>query len=1012
MGNLKNRLASFEWTSRKIIILTLSLGLIIVLLLSVFSGNTDVERLREDILGQYSYETIANKNNDLREEIKSYTEVRETWLEDTSFAEETVHVDEKNVIDMDGVLTVDESYGETERVVTLDNGQFVHYEVEVEETGLYRISLDYLIESNAIVAPEMNLYVNGETPYIEALNIIMYPLWERIERTDENRYDRYGDELLPYNDYVRRWQNMTLFDAGYFQETGLFVRLEEGVNDVVFEVENSPVSLGKITFGPSTDLPSYASYRATEPLDEGDEPVRLDLEAEAFTYKNALNVKATSVVSPDVSPYRFNRKFLNILDGYSFDDGGSAVTYVFEIDQAGYYEIALKYMQNFKDRIPSYRDILIDGVIPFAEFEGYPFHYTKSWKNEVLSHEGEVLSVYLSEGRHTLTLRVNSSAVREIKEAIEDLMQDITMLSLEIMKLTGGKKDEYRTWNLETYIPSIKEDLENMALRTLYTYYRINELNGKEEHYSADVNALMIAHDLLTELADKPDRIPENMTKLSEGSGSALQLIGTITPILIEQGIDFDKIHIYRNTEIEEPKSNVFVNLWDGVRRFFYSFFDERYQYREDDEAIIVWVKKSKGYVDIMQQMIDESFTEETGIRVQLALIREEQKLVLANSSGDLPDVAMNISSDFPYELALRGILTDMTTLEGFEDLSKSYNPQLFTPFIYEDGVYGMPDTLGASLLFYRTDIVRNLDLDIPESWDDVIDILPVLQNNGMNYYHTLSNINAFKRYESTAPFIYQHQGDFIDTSARFTTIDQEETIRALKFMTDLYRVYGLPLQIPSFYQHFRSGTLPIGIGDMNMYLQFKYAAPELAGKWGVALLPGVYDEETDTINRYVSNEVSANVMFNTSSDEKSDMAWDFIRWWSSADVQAQFTYNVQATLGETFLYMTANQDAFKDSSWPSDTKQMIIDQWEWLRIPQNSPGNYMIEREISNIWNKVVFDNVHVRSAIDDAIPEINRELQRKLREFDYVDAQGDIVRPLVLPTYDTVERWLKDEE
>ncbi len=997
--------------SRKAVIGLVGAALILLLVMLFGPSNTETEELRENILGQYSYMTLANKNNTLISDIPAYSDVRASWASDDTqaFADRLI-LDHHDIVSTDGVVLSDDTYDESDGVVRLDDGDTVVFSITSDQSALYRITLDYQVESDSILAPEIDIQINGVIPFIEAKNIILYPLWERIERPEDKRYDRYEDELLPYNSHARMWQTMAVKDAGQFQDP-LFFKLDEGMNELSFSVINSPVSIGVIQMGAIPTPPTYEDYRDTltnSGLTTGEQ---ITIEAEAFTYKNALNIKATSNVSPDVHPYVYNRKLLNMLDGYTFDDGGSTVTYTFTVEHSGDYNIALKYMQNFKDDIPSYRDILINNEILFEDLEAYPFHYTNRWKNEILGNVDGPFEIYLDQGVHTLTLRVSTRPIMEIKEDIEGLMEDITALSLEVMKLTGGKTDAYRDWDLETYIPTISDDLERLSTRALYNYFRINELNDDPDVFSADVNALLIAHELLSELANDPDMIPDNMTKLSEGSGSALQLIGTVLPILSEQGMDIDSIHVFSGTDLPEPRSKVLTRLFDSLRRFVYSFFDERYIYRPDEEAVTVWVKKSKGYVDIMQQMIDEEFTDETGIKIELAILREEQKLILANSSGDLPDVAMNLASEYPYDLALRGILEDITQFDGFDAVAEEYNPQLFTPFVYEDGIYAMPDTLGATLLFYRTDIINGMELAIPESWDDVISMLPTLQNNGMNFYHTLSSINAFKTYIVTAPMIYQFGGDFIDPSGRFTTIDMEETIDALRFMTDLYRIYGLPLQIPSFYQHFRSGTLPIGIGDMNMYLQFKYAAPELAGKWGVALLPGVLDEDTGLIRRYVSNEASGNVIFNTTAPEKKDKAWAFLEWWASKDVQARFTYNVQATLGETFLYMTANEEAFAESSWPTDTKQMILDQWEWLRLPQTSPGNYMIEREISNIWNKVVFDDIHVRSAIDDAIPKIDRELERKLREFGYLDAAGNITRPLILPTYDTIGRWLDDE-
>ena len=58
-------------------------------------------------------------------------------------------------------------------------------------------------------------------------------------------------------------------------------------------------------------------------------------------------------------------------------------------------------------------------------------------------------------------------------------------------------------------------------------------------------------------------------------------------------------------------------------------------------------------------------------------------------------------------------------------------------------------------------------------------------------------------------------------------------------------------------------------------------------------------------------------------------------------------------------------------------------------------PGDYVLERELSNAWNKVVFNGVHPRIAIDDAKLIIDMELERKLQEFGYVDVNGNMIKP-----------------
>ena len=81
---------------------------------------------------------------------------------------------------------------------------------------------------------------------------------------------------------------------------------------------------------------------------------------------------------------------------------------------------------------------------------------------------------------------------------------------------------------------------------------------------------------------------------------------------------------------------------------------------------------------EIMQKMIDEQFTPATGIEVDISIMPDQYKLVLANSAGNAPDVATGINYTVPYELAVRGALVDMAQFDDFKDAAKPYEPGFF----------------------------------------------------------------------------------------------------------------------------------------------------------------------------------------------------------------------------------------------------------------------------------------------------------------------------------------------
>ena len=55
-----------------------------------------------------------------------------------------------------------------------------------------------------------------------------------------------------------------------------------------------------------------------------------------------------------------------------------------------------------------------------------------------------------------------------------------------------------------------------------------------------------------------------------------------------------------------------------------------------------------------------------------------------------------------------------------------------------------------------------------------------------------------------------------------------------------------------------------------------------------------------------------------------------------------------------------------------------------------------------------VVVDGDDERERIDKAVKTIDREILRKLEEFGYIDSEGNMIEPYVIPTMESVKKIL----
>ena len=216
------------------------------------------------------------------------------------------------------------------------------------------------------------------------------------------------------------------------------------------------------------------------------------------------------------------------------------------------------------------------------------------------------------------------------------------------------------------------------------------------------------------------------------------------------------------------------------------------------------------------------------------------------------------------------------------------------------------------------------------------------------------------------------------------TVINSDQTLKGMELMSEFFTLYNIPKRVPNFYNHFRYGTLPIGISDLSTYLLLENASAELNGLWDIALHPGLEVEVNGEkeILRYAAAGAQANMIL--ASTKYPEAAWDFLSWWMSTPVQIQFAYNLQTTYGQMYLWNTANLEAFAVLPISSRHKEIILKQWEYSLEAKDSRKLYG-RREISNAWSKIVFNGVNPRLALDETTRISNREILYKMEEFGY---------------------------
>ena len=906
------------------------------------------------------------------------------------------------VTDGGQITSENRDYALADQVVDLHIGDVVTLQIEVPQTAQYYLGFDYLSYDESVLPVGLAMTVDGEFPYYECRNLEFETTWVQ---SGEKSYDRYDNEIVTVPDKLIQWERKFLSDSSYRHSRPLTLELEAGSHEIRLQVNEGNFLLGALLLAAPEQIPAYGGSQKAE----GQELI--EIQGEDFTYRNDSSIHGIAEYDTSLWPYEVKDTVLNTIDSDSFVSAGQKVTYRFDVYEDGYYYIGMNYRQSDKNDFPVFLNVEIDGEIPNRLLISYPMEYTTRYRTATLEDEnGENLSVYLEKGTHTISFTISIDEIREILEGLDEIMSAVNDLSLEITKVAGNNADKYRDLKLSRYIPDIEEQLYGYADRLYALQDTVKEYAGKKGTVAV-LSSMSIAARQLISLAEEPDEIPFRVAELCTSPSSVNRHLANTVDTLIKNKLAIDRIYIYQEGAALPKKPNIFVSAGMNIKRFVTSFTDQAYSTgNTDPEHLQVWVNRSSQYVQIMQKMIDEYFTPRTGIEVDISIMPDQYKLVLANTSGKAPDVATGINYTIPYELAIRGALVEMTQFDDFTQAAAPYEDGFFLTSCVNGGIYAMPETMNFWVLYYRSDILEKLGLEVPDSMQDVIDMLPELQMRGLNYYQPVSGMLLMRNFHGTTPLIHQFGGSLYGSTAQQgTALGSAESVDGFTYLTELFTIYNMPINIDNFYQHFRNGDMPIGVADYAAYNLLSNAAPELRNSWSIALVPGV-EQEDGTVDRTVCGCAESSVIFRSDS-EREAKAWEFVKWWSSTEVQAEFGQTLQITYGKEYMWTTANMEAFMQLPWDFGDKQIIAEQMSYVVDVARVPGTYLLEREMSNAFNDIVVNKQTAQTRIDKAVKTINREFDRKLEEFEFIDSEGNTIEDYNIPTIETIREILGRE-
>lgn len=725
-------------------------------------------------------------------------------------------------------------------------------------------------------------------------------------------------------------------------------------------------------------------------------------------------------------------------------------------------------------------------VNPFVEAKDLRFDYSKEWTSEFANDGTTEFYFAFDPGvEYTIYLECSLGIhLKNIISEVEDILNVLNGYYLRILQLTGSSPDEYRDYGFMNVMPDVVIGFLEQGERLEAVMNHLVELSGTTGSHTATLETIYKLLDTMG--SDFGDNVAGSLSNFKSYLGTLGTWINDSKKGTLYLDVITICPANYDAEELPKAKVGFFKSLWFEITSFVYSFFTDyesmgltKQPGEGSRETIHVWLASGRDQSNIWRTMIDadNGFSDSTGYGVSLKLVTGGT-LLPSILSGKGPHVYMGLGASDVINYAIREAVVGINGADTRYFNEKNGNLEdnkVFTTnyYIYKDKdgnyhydetdrnkayanaatpsdvfeskkfieveadnyvkaatdtlelggvVYGVPQTMGFSMMFYRMDVLAELDLAVPETWNELLSILPTLQSNNMQIgvSHTLAlefmiyqKGGSMWRFENAKDDsghelpVTDQKGNVIykdgkavyypdELAGASIGLDSDVALESFEFVCRLYSDYSFPVSYDAA-NRFRTGEMPIVVGDYaSVYNTLTVYATELGGLWEFCPLPGsdvldangdpVIDEATGLrkLNYNSLASVTATVLLNGIEGNSVKAAWAYLQWQTSAPVQANYGNKMVALIGPSAKYEAANKNAIKDLSWTANEIAAIEDQMDNLSSIVNYPGSYIMSRYMGFAFLDAVNDGADPVDSLTKYIDTINKELTRKRMEFD----------------------------
>lgn len=377
-----------------------------------------------------------------------------------------------------------------------------------------------------------------------------------------------------------------------------------------------------------------------------------------------------------------------------------------------------------------------------------------------------------------------------------------------------------------------------------------------------------------------------------------------------------------------------------------------------------MWLVGSEGQAQSIN-VLGEDFLKDTGVKVRCEAISwgEAHSKYLTAVAGEVtPDIG-TMGLTWGTEFGSLGAMVDLAQAypQDIAQIKAQAFPSIWQAAEYKDKIFAVPFDMSLYVLYYRNDIVSKP----PQTWEELSALLLKLHNQNKGLIFDWGSMNWI----GYSPFLWQAGGDFYNKEGNEATLNTKEAALGLKYFSELYTKYNVPKTKIPVEQGMRTGDFPLAISGNWKIEGLTIGAPEIAGKWDIALLPkGPTGKRTSFIG--------GRVMGIFAQSKNKDEAWQFIKFLFKADSQLKL-FNAAKASQDT--YLPPNMDTWDMLPMDGKSKNVLKAQALDAHGPPPVLGWDNSTRFVDETIQKVVLEGKDIEEELALANLEMNRQLKGK---------------------------------